>query len=60
MQTNSPEQPCRLTKSEIARLVALGQAALVGDSNDAEHDALHVIVEALSRCIANTTGENDA
>jgi hypothetical protein len=41
----------------LRHLLAIGQKALRGDSNDAEHDALYEIVEALKTSQSQVKGK---
>ena len=46
-----------IPSSTLRHLLAIGKKALKGDSNDAEHDALHEIVEELKTIRAQGTAE---
>jgi hypothetical protein len=50
--------PHVIRPNKLRDLIATGKKALRGDSNDAEHDALHLIVEGLEMIRSQAKGKS--
>ena len=46
-------------KEALQRIVRIGEPALAGDSNDAEHDALFMAVEIAKEALADVQAETE-